>query len=220
MKIQILLAFALTMLFAVSGMCQTPDVNLIQPDMYGIPYLREALINADARYQAGGPGTTEEEIVKFHNHLVDILNLPDYARLDQKQVRFDRMILTNLHALGGLSPKAGEAQTEVTHKMSPLAAAILEDHLILNKRFNAGDQLAPGDWTPKKQAELSHLQTTDQIEHKDSGIDHTKDIEKGIRAKGSFTYAEANQLLAHLKETFKLSEIDVKIIKARALEGK
>lgn len=40
-----------------------------------VPHLHEALVNADAKYQAGGPSVTKEEIVTFHNHLVDVLVL-------------------------------------------------------------------------------------------------------------------------------------------------
>jgi hypothetical protein len=214
-------------------------------DFYGVPHLQEALNNAEARYQAGGPGVSEEEIVAFHNHLVDILGLPDYAKLDRAQLRHSGKFLPGL--LGSYSPEPGEWQT-VTHTLSPMAAAYLEDHLLLNKRFNAGYQMAPGEWTEQKLHEHARLQMADQIENqkklheaaqqqkldhiemRDSGVDKSREIGRLLLAKGmrglrgpSLSTEEAAKLLNYATETFKLSETErAEIWKAAlaTLEGK
>jgi hypothetical protein len=186
----------------------------IQDGIYGVPYLREALANAEARYQAGGPGVTEEEIVTFHNRLVDILGLPDYAKLDQAQVRHSRMIILRM-LLDGTPPKPGESQTELTHTLSPMAASILEDHLIEQKRFNAGYQMAPGEWTEQKKHEHARTQMADLREKRDSGVDHSKEIDQKLRAKGSLSLEESTKLLSYVTETFKLSVVDTAKIAAR-----
>ena len=157
------------------------------PDLYGVPYLQEALNNAEARYQAGGPGVTEEEIVAFHNHLVDTLGLPDFARLTQEQLRTSRMHLSRLPVFGDLIAKPGENQNEVTHIVSPMAAAYLEDHMIEQKRFNPSYQMAPGEWSLQKAQEHQKLDRIDRVEGKNSGINHTSEIHKAMRAKGSLS---------------------------------
>jgi hypothetical protein len=189
-------------------------------DLYGVPHLQEALNNAEARYQAGGPGVTEEEIVTFHNHLVDILGLPDYAKLSQAQLRNSRMNLSRMKVFGDLTAKSGENPKEVTHILSPMAAAYLEDHMIFQKRVNAGYQMAPGEWTVEKMWEHRRLAKIDRVEARKTGVDHTSEINRAIRAKGSLSYEEAAKLLYYLTETFKLSTVDAAKIAAAALEGK
>jgi hypothetical protein len=203
------------MLFGASLLAQTPPL----PDFYGVPHLQEALQNAEARYQAGGPGVTEEEIVTFHNHLVEILGMPEYAKLSQEQLRTSRMYLSPMKVFGDLTPKSGENPNEVTHILSPMAAAYLEDHMILQKRFNPGYQMAPGEWTTQKLWEHRQLAHTDQIEGKDSGVSRTSEIHKILRAKKGLTNIEAAKLLYYLTETFKLSDTDAAKIAVAALEG-
>ena len=213
MKVVYLLA---VLLIGVSLMAQTlPPI-----DLYGVPHLQEALDNAEARYQAGGPGVTEEELVTFHNHLVDTLGLPDYARTGLPELRSARMSNIRLGTVHGLTPKPGENPKEITHILSPKDAAFLEDHLILNKRFNAGYQIAPSEWTAQKKHEHFMQQSYDEKERTNSGVDHSSEIHQKLREKGSLSYVEAAKLLHYLSETFKLSTIDEAKIAAAALEGK
>jgi hypothetical protein len=216
MKIKTVLAVLFILIFGVSLSAQ----NTPQPDFYGVPYLQEALNNAEARYQAGGLGVTEEEIVTFHNHLVETVGLPEYAKLSQPELRMTRMLLSKAPVFGGLTARPEENQKEVTHIVSPMAAAYLEDFIIFNKRFNAGYQIAPNEWSEQKVREHQQLARIDQVEGTDNGVNHTKEIHKAMRAKGSLSYEEAAKLLYYLTETFKLSTMDATKIMTAALEGK
>jgi hypothetical protein len=75
--------------------------------------------------------------------------------------------------------------------------------------------MAPGEWTEKKKHEHARTQMTDLREKRDSGVDHSKKIDKALRAKGSLSLEEATKRLSYVTETFKLSAVDTAKIAAQ-----
>jgi hypothetical protein len=174
---------------------------------------------------------------------MDILGLPDYAKLSQAMVRHSRIALHKV-LLDVSPPRLGESP----HIVSPKVAAWLEDHLMLQKWSNAAYQIAPGEWTPEKGHEAARLRRADQIENqkkwreavqlqqkldhielRDSGVDKSREIGRLLIAKGmrgglgrrgpSLSTEEAANLLNYATETFKLSETERAEIWKAALAG-
>jgi hypothetical protein len=110
---------------------------------------RSAVVQAEKEFRAGNhPGVTEQELVEFHNRLATKLNLPTYAMIDKKQLRFMRMGIMQLEPVTMAPTKQSPQDKEISPVLSPVQAAHLESMVIMQKIANPVFQVEPNKWTP------------------------------------------------------------------------
>jgi hypothetical protein len=111
--------------------------------------VKDRLVYAEMQYRQGrGTPITEQQIVAFHNTLVEQLGLPVYARTNKAQVRYMRMHLlaNNPVFMGyGITPniKVGES---ISDNLSPLQAVHLTLEVMGQKLMNPDFQQVPEEW--------------------------------------------------------------------------
>jgi len=176
---------------------------------YGVPKVvadqfRSALVQAEKRYRAGGPGVTEEELVQFHNHVADVLDLPQHSRVDQKQLRMLRMdmIRSEPTMMGGLTKEQGHKAKEVSHTLSPMQGAYLLSAMTFQKIANPFFQMHPREWDQEKGKKA--LKTADHAENQHSNPEGADLIHKIQTGAANLSVVDGLKLIRETQKTFKL----------------
>src|SRR6267143_6230640 len=112
--------------------------------------LKDRLSWAEMQYRRGlGKGVKEQSIVNFTNLLVEKFGLPDYARTNQRQVRFMRMFLMMHNPLfmgqGAVRPNIQVGES-INEEMSPLQAVHVLLEVLGHKYSDENFQLTPEEW--------------------------------------------------------------------------
>lgn len=102
--------------------------------------IKERLVKAEMKYRSGAEaGVSEKKLVNAFNKFTRQLNLPDYGRVSQNQVRYLRVKL--VPAFPSLM-----AQPTKRDQMSPLEATVLGLVLMTQKVSNEDFQVTPEEW--------------------------------------------------------------------------
>jgi hypothetical protein len=171
---------------------------------------RRSIVRAELEFRAGKhPGITEKELLEFHNRLAAKLNLPTYAMVDQKQLRFMRMGISQLEPIAMSPVKQNPQDKEISPVLSPAQAAHLESMLIMQKIANPVFQVEPKTWTPELAKKIQAKESEKRFDKPSAKSTDTittslpNSIQKGI---SDLSISQSMDILRDVNRTFKFHE--------------
>jgi len=125
--------------------------------------IKDRLSWAEMQYRRGlGKGVKEQSIANFTNLLVEKFGLPEYARTNQRQVRFMRMHLMMHNPVfmgqGAVRPNIQVGES-INEEMSPLQAVHVLLEVLGHKYFDENFQLTPEEWDRQQASRATATQT-------------------------------------------------------------
>ena len=126
--------------------------------------IKDRLSWAEMQYRRGlGKGVKEQSIVNFTNLLVEKFGLPDYARTNQRQVRFMRMFLMMHNPVfmgqGAVRPNTQVGES-INEEMSPLQAVHVLLEVLGHKYSDENFQLTPEEWDRRQASRATQTRAT------------------------------------------------------------
>ena len=126
--------------------------------------IKDRLSWAEMQYRRGlGKGVKEQSIVNFTNLLVEKFGLPDYARTNQRQVRFMRMLLMMHNPVfmgqGAVRPNTQVGES-INEEMSPLQAVHVLLEVLGHKYSDENFQLTPEEWDQRQASRATQTRAT------------------------------------------------------------